>query len=340
MRPDFTPIYGDEDDFLHSILLDRLLNERDRAKSCVSVPMVYKCPHGHKTIAEAMTALNPVHIFQENPDKAIVEFDGKNFLLVRSKYNSSSTEWRVALCGDYDWAMAFKADHGQDEEDREKGKIAWHYWKSRGIEQREFEVNEPLPIYNEFYPCIPEGIDAYFERYLKSRASIMLMIGDPGTGKTSLLRYLIWKNKLRANVTFDEDVMKSEEYFLDYASGTDQDLMVIEDADLLLSSRDSDQNKLMAKLLNLSEGLVSLDGKKMIFTTNLTNMNKIDPALVRPGRCFDVLRFRSLTADEAEKAAKVAGVTLEKKKAMTLAELFNASREKEELERFKLLKTA
>ena len=40
-------------------------------------------------------------------------------------------------------------------------------------------------------------------------------------------------------------------------------------------------------------------GRKIIFTTNLANVNDIDDALLRPGRCFANVRTRNLRHDEA-----------------------------------------
>jgi hypothetical protein len=48
------------------------------------------------------------------------------------------------------------------------------------------------------------------------------------------------------------------------------------------------------------ERFVRALGRKIIFTTNLPNIGDIDEALVRPGRCFAVLRTRSLEHGEAQ----------------------------------------
>jgi ATP-dependent 26S proteasome regulatory subunit len=46
---------------------------------------------------------------------------------------------------------------------------------------------------------------------------------------------------------------------------------------------------------------VRAQGRKIIFTTNLPNFGDLDEALVRPGRCFGVVRGRSLNGDEIER---------------------------------------
>jgi ATP-dependent 26S proteasome regulatory subunit len=42
----------------------------------------------------------------------------------------------------------------------------------------------------------------------------------------------------------------------------------------------------MSRFLNISDGLIKLPNKKLVFTTNVTNFENIDSALLRPGRCF------------------------------------------------------
>jgi hypothetical protein len=45
--------------------------------------------------------------------------------------------------------------------------------------------------------------------------------------------------------------------------------------------------------------VVRAQGRKIIFTTNLPNVNDIDDALMRPGRCFASIRTRLLNHGEA-----------------------------------------
>ena len=99
--------------------------------------------------------------------------------------------------------------------------------------------------------------------------------------------------------------------------------MVIEDADEFLRSR-TEGNVTMHKFLNVGDGLVTTKGKKMIFSTNLPSINDIDSALIRPGRCFDILAFAPLTQDQAETASKSLGITLdEQKDAWSIADIFH-----------------
>jgi ATP-dependent 26S proteasome regulatory subunit len=101
--------------------------------------------------------------------------------------------------------------------------------------------------------------------------------------------------------------------------------MVIEDADNFIISR-KEGNTMMHRFLNVGDGLVGVKGKKLIFSTNLPSINDIDPALIRPGRCFDILHFDNYTEKQAKNISKKLNIELVKKDNGTysLAEVFHS----------------
>ena len=176
----------------------------------------------------------------------------------------------------------------------------------------------------EFYPSL-QNPHQFLDDYMDSSESVLLLAGPPGTGKTSLLRELIYRHKLCAHVIYDELLMEQDGPFQGFLFNDweNSDVMILEDADTILSSRERDGNKLMSRFLNISDGLIKLPNKKLIFSTNITDFGNIDSALIRPGRCFGIIHTRALTYTEACKAAEVAGLVPPKiEKEYTLAELF------------------
>jgi len=103
-------------------------------------------------------------------------------------------------------------------------------------------------------------------------------------------------------------------------------VLIVEDADVLLSSRERAGNKIISRFLNVSDGLLQFAHKKIIFTTNLNDFSTVDPALLRPGRCFGNIHARSLTHAEATIACAAIGRDMpsEDKQEYTLAELYNS----------------
>ena len=183
--------------------------------------------------------------------------------------------------------------------------------------------NDRLPL-EEMYPWLDgESLASYYDRYIQSDASILLLIGPPGTGKTTFIRGLLQHTKQSAIVTYDPGILAKDYVFAQFIEG-DRNVFVIEDADNFLGAR-TDGNDVMHKFLNVGDGLVTTKNKKLIFSTNLPSIRDIDSALVRPGRCFDIVNFAPLNEEQANTLAKKLNVTHDHKDNGTysIADIFN-----------------
>lgn len=200
--------------------------------------------------------------------------------------------------------------------------VKWCYIEGTAVAEARVVLEPPSPLRPEFYPWIDGGPESYFDDYLSSDASVLFLIGPPGTGKTSLLRWFIYKNHLNAVITYDEKLLATDGMFAKFMTSQADNVLVVEDADMMLSSREHDANRVMNRFLNVSDGLVKFRRKKIIFTTNLPDVKDVDSALTRPGRCFGVLKARELGSREAETAARAAGIPFDGRPC-TLAQLFN-----------------
>jgi len=185
-------------------------------------------------------------------------------------------------------------------------------------------ISVPLnyrPALKGAYPWLPKEIDPYIDDYLNNDASVLILIGPPGTGKTTFIKNLIHRSGGDAKVTYDEKVMDDDSLFAGFIE-SDAKFLIMEDADAFLAKRE-DGNTMMHRFLNVSDGLVSAQDKKMVFSTNLPSVRDIDDALMRPGRCFDIIEFRALTRAEALVITNELGMELPDGSEFTLAELFN-----------------
>lgn len=184
-----------------------------------------------------------------------------------------------------------------------------------------------LPI-AEMYPFLNgESLESYYDRYMESSANILLLIGPPGTGKTTFIRGLLAHTNSSAIVTYDSQILEKDGLFARFIED-DANIMVLEDSDNFLKSR-KEGNTMMHRFLNVGDGLVTTKGKKMVFSTNLPSIRDIDSALTRPGRCFDIITFDPLSLTQATDLANKLGVKLPVKprgKEMenySIAEVFN-----------------
>ena len=195
--------------------------------------------------------------------------------------------------------------------------VDWNFCNSRGnLLSTSFDEIADETLLDEAYPSLGLPVDAFVESYLKARETVLILQGPPGTGKTRLVRAVLAAMSRRKGdsakvmYTADKRALENDEIFVDFITGS-HDAFVIEDADHLLKARTSGNFELH-RFLGIADGVVRAQSRKVIFTTNLPNINDIDDALLRPGRCYAVKNLRNLEPGEALRLAqKICGVETE-----------------------------
>jgi hypothetical protein len=187
--------------------------------------------------------------------------------------------------------------------------VDWNFCNARGVLlSTSFDEIADEVLLDEAYPSLGKPIDDFIQSYLQARETVLILQGPPGTGKTRLVRAVLAAMSRRKGdsakvmYTADKRALENDEIFVDFITGS-HDAFVIEDADHLLKARTSGNFELH-RFLGVADGVVRAQSRKVIFTTNLPNINDIDDALLRPGRCYAVKNLRNLEPQEALRLAK------------------------------------
>lgn len=149
-----------------------------------------------------------------------------------------------------------------------------------------------------FYPWLTVMPEEYFDAFMQADEPVLIMYGPPGTGKSSFIRHLLEYTNGNALLAYNRNVVSQPEV-IDTFYDDDYEILVYEDLDDQLGNRE-DGNQLMPTILNGVDGVLKHNRrKKIIFSTNLKSADRIDAALKRLGRCFDIMYFGELTQEQA-----------------------------------------
>ena len=152
-----------------------------------------------------------------------------------------------------------------------------------------------------FYPYIDGGVSGMIDAIRNKKAPVTIFIGEPGTGKSALIRSIMFGLKLPRTYLVADELCVLHPGFSGWLNSTpDGSFITVEDADNYIRARE-DKNTQMTALLNFTQGIISTSSK-VVISTNLTTLGDVDPALVRAGRTANIIHFRKLKGDEINKA--------------------------------------
>lgn len=150
--------------------------------------------------------------------------------------------------------------------------------------------------------------------------------GDPGTGKSSFIKHLttvVKKEFIFIPTSFIEKFISDPDIFAILIRRKNC-VLILEDAEKILISREREDNQFISTLLNISDGILSDILEASVVLTYNCDDTKIDKALKRKGRTMVDYKFNKLTVEEAKKLAKTLKIDEAKiDKPMTLSEIYN-----------------
>jgi len=156
-----------------------------------------------------------------------------------------------------------------------------------------------------------ENVESYIENFLDSKAPVLILQGEAGTGKTTFVKQILKtmqerilqeRDTLHITYSFDESIFYSSDFYRQLIYD-DYDAIVLEDINQVLHKNQEAEINSINKFLSVTDGLIS-KYKKIIITTNIESKHQLNPALLRPGRCYDVIEFRKLEGVEIDNLCK------------------------------------
>ena len=155
---------------------------------------------------------------------------------------------------------------------------------------------------------------------------IILLHGDPGTGKTSYIKYLtsLIKEKDVLFIPPSMAEMLSEPTIIPFLMDHKNSILIIEDAERVISDREGNGSPAgVSNILNLTDGILGDCLNIQVIATFNMKREKIDQALLRKGRLICEHKFEALSVDETNKLLNFLGKNEVVEEGMVLADIYN-----------------
>lgn len=188
------------------------------------------------------------------------------------------------------------------------------------IPMKDFSIDDN---YNKDFSEINDIIIKGLEK--EGGKGIVLLHGKPGTGKSTYLKYLCQSIKKKSVIFIPPNIAAqlSEPHFLGFLTRCQDSILVIEDAEDLIQSRNKVRSSAVSNILNISDGLLSDILRISIVATFNAEISDIDSALLRKGRLIAKYHFDKLSADKCNALFEKNGHGYRTTQPMPLTDVYN-----------------
>ena len=169
-----------------------------------------------------------------------------------------------------------------------------------------------------------EKLEKITELMARNKNGLVLFSGDPGTGKSTFIKYLTTKTDRKViylSSSAAEQLTNPD--FLSFIMSHRNCILLLEDAEKVIRSRGSNDSGAVSNILNITDGILGDCLNIMIIATFNIERENIDSALVRKGRLLFEHCFKALSAEECNEIFKSIGSERTTDVPMTLADIYN-----------------